>query len=140
HVGSIAPGDTSGFDVTVALDAAAVPGVTNFATVSAAGDVEPANDRDDDSAVVGGVVDVKLDKRHTGSFVDRQNGTWTMVVTNVGSATTTGATTVTDTLPAGATFGSASGTGWTFVQNGQEITGTYAGSIASGDSAAFDLT
>ena len=56
--------------------------------------------------------DLVLDKRHSGSFRAGQTGTYTLTVTNVGSGPTSGPITVTDTLPTGLTYASASGSGW----------------------------
>src|SRR5439155_1574132 len=103
HAGPIAAADSASFTLTVDVGAAAVPGVTNSAVVSLPGDLSAANDRDVDPTTVIGTPDVALDKRHTANFVHGQNGTWTLVVTNLGTAATAGATTVTDTLPTGVT-------------------------------------
>src|SRR5207249_1613653 len=116
------------------------PSVTNAAVVATTGDLSAANDRDVDPTTVIGTPDVAIDKRHTADFKHGQNGTWTLVVSNLGTAPTAGATTVTDTLPTGTTFVSANGGGWSFAQSGQIISGTHAGAIAAGDSASFTLT
>src|SRR5439155_247192 len=136
----IAAADSASFTLTVAAGAAAVPGVTNSAVVATAGDLSAANDRDVEPTAVNGVPDLALDKRHTADFVHGQNGTGTFVVANLGSAATTGATTVTDTLPAGVTFASASGAGWSFAQSGQVVTASHADSISAADSTSFTLT
>src|SRR5262249_48337079 len=101
YAGSILAADSSSFTLTVAAGAAAVPAVTNSAVVSLAGDLSATNDRDTDPTTVIGTPDATLDKRHTADFVHGQNGAWALVVTNLGTAATAGATTVTDTLPPG---------------------------------------
>lgn len=53
-----------------------------------------------------------LRKRHSGSFRTGQTGIYTLTTTNVGSGPTSGPITVTDILPTGFTYASASGTGW----------------------------
>src|SRR5439155_1696576 len=136
----IAAADSAKFTLTVSAGAAAVPGVTNSAVVATAGDLSAANDRDTDPTVVTGTPDVTMDKRHSADFKHGQNGVWTLVVTNLGSAATAGATTVTDTLPPGITYVSGAGAGWTFVQSGQIVTGSFAAPIAAADSAKFTLT
>ncbi len=68
-------------------------------------------------------------------------GQFTLAVANAGpDATggpdgTSGPTTIVDTLPAGLSYASAGGTGWTVSVNGQVVTLTYAGSIAAGTTA-----
>ncbi|MHB8156449.1 MAG: choice-of-anchor Q domain-containing protein, partial [Desulfocucumaceae bacterium] len=58
--------------------------------------------------------DLTLTKSHTGDFTQGQTGaTYTLTVTNSGTGPTSGAVTVTDTLPAGLTATAMSGTGWT---------------------------
>ncbi|MCQ4042769.1 DUF11 domain-containing protein [Streptantibioticus rubrisoli] len=56
-----------------------------------------------------------VQKSHTQPFQQGGNGQYSITVTNIGNAATTGdPVTVTDTLPSGLTLnGSASGTGWT---------------------------
>src|SRR5258705_307072 len=140
HAGAIANGDSASFTLTVDVGAGAVPGVTNTAHVATPGDLSAANDDDSDVTDVTGTPDVTLDKRHTVAFQHGQNGSWTLVVTNSGSAATSGATTVTDTLPSGVTFVSGSGGGWSVSESGGIVAATHAGAIANGDSASFTLT
>ncbi len=136
----IAPGDSSSFTLTVSASAPAVPSVTNSATVSGGGDTSASNNRDSDPTTVAGVTDLTLDKRHTANFAVGSNGTYTFVVTNVGSAASTGTITVRDTLPTGLAFVSGTGTGWTVGAAGQVVTATNPGPISAGDSASFTLT
>jgi uncharacterized repeat protein (TIGR01451 family) len=59
------------------------------------------------------VPDLLIAKSHTGSFTQGQVGaTYTLSVSNGGSASTSGTVTVTDTLPAGLTATGIAGTGW----------------------------
>src|SRR5439155_646699 len=128
------------FDVTVNVGKAAVPSVTNTATVSTAGDPYAANNSASDVTAVGGSLDLALAKRHTVNFVDGSDGTYTLVVTNVGTGPTTDVITVTDSLPAGLSFASGAGAGWSFAAAGGTVTATHNGPIAVGDSLVFDLT
>jgi uncharacterized repeat protein (TIGR01451 family) len=58
--------------------------------------------------------DLAVTKSHTGNFAQGQTGaTYSIGVTNVGTAATSGVVDVTDTLPAGLTATAMSGTGWT---------------------------
>jgi hypothetical protein len=57
--------------------------------------------------------DLTIAKTHTGNFTQGQTGaTYTITVTNNGSASASGAITVTDTLPSGLTATAISGIGW----------------------------
>ncbi|MEO8660788.1 MAG: Ig-like domain repeat protein [Bryobacteraceae bacterium] len=57
--------------------------------------------------------DLKITKTHTGSFVQGQTGaTYTIQVQNAGTAVTAGTVTVTESVPAGLTLVSQSGSGW----------------------------
>jgi uncharacterized repeat protein (TIGR01451 family) len=62
------------------------------------------------------VSDLTIAKSHTGNFTQGQVGaTYSLTITNSGSAVTSGVVTVVDTLPAGLTATAISGTGWTCV-------------------------
>src|SRR5437667_51626 len=138
--GSIAVGDSLVFTLTVNVAPAAVPSVTNTATVSTSGDPYPGNDTANDPTAVGGAPDLAMAKRHTAAFVDGATGTYTLVVTNVGTTPTSGPITVTDPLPAGLSFVSGTGAGWNFAAAGGTVTATNNGPIAAGDSLVFTLT
>ena len=60
------------------------------------------------------------------------DGTYSISVVNNGLNTNVSEVVVTDTLPAGVSFVSAAGTGWTVTQLGQVITMTYAGNVPVG--------
>jgi uncharacterized repeat protein (TIGR01451 family) len=89
-----------------------------------------------------GVADLSLSKVHNGSsFTAGGNGTYTLSVLNNGPSTATNTITVTDTLPAGLTYVSAAGTGWSCGAAGQTVTCTRPGPLASGATApAITLT
>ena len=72
--------------------------------------------------------DLTVAKAHVGaSFTQGQQGAqYTLSVTNGGADTTSGTVTVTDTLPAGLTFVSGTGTGWACSATGQAVTCTDA--------------
>lgn len=62
---------------------------------------------------VPGSSDVSITKSHLGNFTQGQTGaTYTLTVSNLGSAPTSGTVTVTDTLPSSLTATAISGTGW----------------------------
>ncbi len=62
-------------------------------------------------------------KTHTSNFSAGSNGVYTIRITNTGSLTTSTPTTVVDTLPAGFSYVSHSGTGWTLAATtGNQVT------------------
>lgn len=101
--------------LTVTVAANAPPTVTNTTTVSGGGQANTSNDVANDPTTIT-QPDLTIAKSHTGNFTQAQVGaTYSITVTNVGTAATSGVVTVTDTLPAGLTATAISGTGWTCV-------------------------
>jgi uncharacterized repeat protein (TIGR01451 family) len=131
---SIVPNGTSApIALTVLTGAAALPSVTNTATASGGGTSGTANASDTVSVVAAALA---LSKTHAGSFTVGQPGTFALVVSNAGNAATSGALTVTDTLPAGLTYASATGTGWTCsATNPQLVVCTSSAALAPGAAA-----
>ena len=88
------------------------------------------------------VVDLSLTKTHSGNFTVGSNATYTLTTSNsVGSQRTDFPITVTDTLPAGLTYVSAVGTGWSCGATGQTVTCTHQGPLNAGASLpAITLT
>ena len=124
-------GNASTLTLTVSVAAAAFPSVTNTATVADTGDSGMNDKSATDAPTTITAPDVTISKSHTGDFVVGSNGVYTIKVTNNGTGGTTGNITVTDTLPAGLTFVSSTGTGWACgagAQNAQVVTCTYSGS------------
>src|ERR1019366_8216331 len=78
-------------------------------------------------------------KSHAGNFTVGTNGVFTIAVSNSGNSPTTGSITVTDTLAAGLTFVSGTGTNWACAAVLQVVTCTNAGPIAAA-SAAGNIT
>lgn len=114
----------------ITLIVTAGPGVTsltNTATVSSSTtDGTPGNNASTTGAVtVVPAADLAITKSASpaGSVNAGQNVTYTLQVSNLGPSTAT-AVTVTDPLPAGATFVSASGTGWSCSQAAGTVTCT----------------
>ena len=99
--------------LTVSVQPGAPGFVTNAATVSGGGDVNPANNSDTDVTAIIAGADLTLTKTHTGNFTQGQTGaTYTVTVTNSGVGPTTAMVTVTDTFPLGLTPTAAVGAGW----------------------------
>ena len=80
-------------------------------------------------------VDLAIDKQQKGTFAAGETVTYTLDVTNNGPGAEVGPIKVTDTLPSGLEFVSASGTGWTCSQSSGVITCTRPGPLAKGAAA-----
>jgi uncharacterized repeat protein (TIGR01451 family) len=83
--------------------------------------------------------DLAITKTHTGDFEVGVQGTYTISVSNVGTADADGPISVTDTLPNGLDYSSATGTGWSCSANGQTVTCTNPGPIAPSTSSDITL-
>jgi uncharacterized repeat protein (TIGR01451 family)/fimbrial isopeptide formation D2 family protein len=87
------------------------------------------------SATSDPAVDLGVTLSHTGTFVSGGTGTYTITVSNAaGMEREDNTVTVTDTLPAGLTYNSSSGTGWTCSAAGQVVTCTHPPTINAGAS------
>jgi uncharacterized repeat protein (TIGR01451 family) len=80
--------------------------------------------------------DLSITKTHVGDFTVGVNGVYTLHVQSVGTGAVAGLITVTDVVPAGLNFVSATGTGWSCGVSGQTVTCTVtpAGGLAAGAS------
>ena len=74
--------------------------------------------------------DLTITNTHTGNLKQGDTGSYTITVTNSGTATTSGTVTVTDTLPSGLSAAGFSGMGWTFDLNA--LTATRSDTLAAG--------
>ncbi len=81
------------------------------------------------------VSDLSLSMTRGGSLQVGQTASYALTVKNNGPYTEAGPITVTDTLPAGMSYASSSGSGWTCAANGQVVTCTYRTAIAPNASA-----
>ncbi len=138
NLGILDPGGIATVTYDVVVDTAP-PGslVTNTArTRSAQGD-----DSSDSStfSVQSDRIDVALQKSHTDAFWVGQTAAYTLTVRNAGTLATSGPIVVTDTLPAGLTFVSAAGAGWSCNASGQTVTCSYSASLPVGATASFEL-
>ncbi|GGS18253.1 DUF11 domain-containing protein [Deinococcus knuensis] len=82
-------------------------------SVSDTSDSDPTTDGDQPARITVAGPDLSVTKTHTGTFSTGVPGTFTLRVSNAGPAPTTGTITLTDTLPAGMTAQSITGSGWT---------------------------
>ena len=82
------------------------------------------------------VSDLAITKTHSGTFNVGQNGIYTIAVQNNGPNIEPGNIVVTDTLPSGLSYISATGSGWNCSASGQTVTCTRAGNLGVGTSTA----
>lgn len=82
------------------------------------------------------VSDLSIAMTRGGSMAVGGKATYTLVVSNNGPYTEAGPITVTDTLPAGMSFVSASGVNWNCTSSGQVVTCTYKPSMGPNTTAA----
>lgn len=97
--------------VRVALDAPSV--IENTAIVSGGGDASPGNNSSTDTTSPAGLPDLTVTKTHTGLLTSGAFITYTVTISNIGKAPTTGTVLVTDPIPDGLIGVSGSGSGWT---------------------------
>lgn len=145
---NIAPGEsstpieiTSSGDIDVAGGEVGATSalITNTATVANTGDVIGTNNSDSDPTWILNTPDLRIGKSHVGNMRAGTEADYTITVANRGPQPTTTTTTVTDILPEGMTFVSATGTGWDCSPDGQEITCIEEDPIAA-DTSAGDIT
>jgi uncharacterized repeat protein (TIGR01451 family) len=110
--GILAPAGTTNFTITILPDADRTGNLVNTAVVAppqGVTDPNPDNNSSTDTNTVAPVADLSILKTDGSvTYVPGQNLTYTVTVTNNGPSTVTGAT-VSDVLPAGVTFVSATG-------------------------------
>ncbi len=82
------------------------------------------------------VSDLSISKTHSGNFNVGQNGVYTISVKNNGPNIEPGPITVSDTLPAGLSYVSASGSGWSCSATGQNVSCNRSGSLGVGASTS----
>ncbi len=107
--------------------------VTNSASATGGGDTATHAATDPTTITGACPPTLAISKSHSGSFARGQSGSYTLTVGNDGTGATDGTVvTVTDTLPAGLTATSLSGTGWTCTL--ATLTCTRSDVLASGGS------
>ncbi|MFE5095944.1 hypothetical protein ACFRCI_37775 [Streptomyces sp. NPDC056638] len=107
--------------------------VTNTASATGGGDTATHTATDPTTITGACPPTLAISKSHSGSFARGQSGSYTLTVGNDGTGATDGTVvTVTDTLPAGLTATSLSGTGWTCTL--ATLTCTRSDVLASGGS------
>ncbi|MBI1741721.1 DUF11 domain-containing protein [Candidatus Acetothermia bacterium] len=127
--------------ITIIVTAPANGGtITDTATVSSSTtDLNPSNNTDTEDTTVTSIADLAINKSDNPDPVNAgATLTYTLQVTNNGPSTATSVT-VTDTLPAGVTFVSASGAGWNCGQAAGVVTCTMA-SLPVGAASPITIT
>ena len=141
--GALAAGDVATVDVEVQIPSSATGDVVNTAAAtSGTTDPNPANNTDDDTSTLSGEADLGIVKSHTGTPIAGNNLVFTLAVHNAGPSDTPGSLQVSDALPPGMSFVSASGNGWTCASTvGDVVTCDHAAGLVSGaDAAPITLT
>lgn len=137
----ITSGDDATVTLTVAAESSATGNIANTAVVETPTDVNDPDTSNNSSTATNTVVqsaDLSITKTHTGNFKAGSNGTFTITATNNGPSDAATAT-VTDTLPTGLTYVSATSTGTTCSNAGQTVTCEVGPSMADGDAVVIDL-
>ena len=127
---------------TYNVSALLVPGATSATTTYSAGGDRVFLTAQIVSVTSDPEVNLSITKTHSGNFVVGSNGTYTITVSNAaGVEPEDNSVTVTDTLPAGLTYVSGTGTGWSCSNAAQIVTCTHPASLAAGASfPALTLT
>ena len=116
HLGTLPAGGSATIQIDVKLGPA-VPASTNFNNTASVSSSTPDPDLGNNTSTAADPVvsaaDISLTKTAPASFTAGANGTYTFRVSNAGPAVADGPLTITDHLPTGLAFVSASGTGWT---------------------------
>ncbi len=89
--------------------------------------------------ITNAVPNLTIGKSGSATATQGTNFSYTLVVTNTGTAATSGVVTVADTLPAGLSFVSGSGSGFTCSAAGQVVTCTSSTAIAINGTATITL-
>ena len=122
------------FNLVVSINLTGVTTLANTATVSSLSfDLDTTNNSDTARTNVTGLADLTVSKSHAGNFFQGQLGAiYNVVVTNAGNISTSGTSTLVDTLPAGLTATAIAGAGWTCTL--ATLTCTSAAVVAAGAS------
>ncbi|MGH8264754.1 MAG: DUF11 domain-containing protein, partial [Steroidobacteraceae bacterium] len=123
--------DIDTYDISTLL----VPGATSATTSYSAGQDRVFLTAQVVSVTSDPEVNLSISKTHAGVFVVGTNGAYTITASNAaGVEPEDNTVTVTDTLPAGLSFVSGTGTGWNCSNVAQVVTCTHAASLAAGSS------
>ena len=126
--------------ITVVVDAPAqAASLTNNASVSSTTpDPVPGNNAANATTTVTASADLSVRKTAPGSVVAGASLSYTLLVTNAGPSDAANVS-VTDTLPAGVTFGTATGGGWSCSHAGNASVTCTRGTLAAGASSTVTV-
>lgn len=136
HPGPLAAGSSLPV-ITVNVTYTQTGSLTDVATVQpATGETNLSNNTGQVTTLVPVAPDLALTKAGPATGTVGGSGSYTITVSNAATAATVtdNTITVTDALPTGEAYASASGTGWTITRSGSTITATHPGPLAAGDS------
>lgn len=141
NTAAINAGDTSVITLTVLVDSVAKGSAPNTAEVSSTTpDSDLSDNTSTDTPTIISDADLGIVKAHVGSaFTAGQQEQYTFTVTNVGPSADAPSYTITDTLPAGVTFVSATGDA-SCSASGQDITCTGGGIAANAAAQVTTVT
>jgi uncharacterized repeat protein (TIGR01451 family)/fimbrial isopeptide formation D2 family protein len=114
--------------------------IRNQAFVNGAGQTGPLPSHPTNVVVTPLGADLSITKSHAGSFAAGKSVVYTIVITNGGPNPTVGPVTVTDDLPTGLSYLSASGSGWSCAAAGQTVTCTRATILQVNESSSIALS
>ncbi|HJP96523.1 MAG TPA: hypothetical protein VJ843_04075 [Candidatus Saccharimonadales bacterium] len=142
--GAITSGNQATITLTVSVEPSATGNLDNTATVAAPTGVNDPDTSNNSSTATNTVVasaDLSISKTHTGNFKAGNNGVFTITATNNGPSDASTAT-ITDTLPAGLTYVSATSTDTDVVcsDSGQTVTCTTGPTMANAATVPITLT
>lgn len=138
YAGSLVAGASSSFTLVVDLATGFLGPASNTTTVTASTpDPVPDNNSDVDDSSVSQVANLSIVTSHTGAAVAGAPLTVTVAVRNAGPSDVSGPITVLDALPAGLSFSSANGAGWScgYTAGGRLVSCVLAAGLATGASA-----
>jgi uncharacterized repeat protein (TIGR01451 family) len=141
---TLAASGTATYTVTGTVNVAS-GSIANTASVSLdatwLAESNAANNTATDTDTVVSAADLSITKVAATTFAVDNNASYTLTVRNNGPQSATGTITVTDTLPAGLSYVSATGTGWTCANSSGTVTCTMPGPLANATNApAITLT
>lgn len=139
--GPVPPSTTSPpITLTVSVGPRAFPQAENVVVVkTTTPEMSTDDNRATDLVIVPPLVDLAIDKSHTGSFTVGQQGTYTVTVVNDGPTPDPGPQTITDTLPTGLSYVSAAGEGWACSAAAATVTCVRAAALGVGASSTVAL-
>ena len=129
------PSGTAAYTVTGTVNVAS-GSIVNTATISLdatwLAESNTSNNTATDTDTVVAAADLSITKIASSSFAVGNSATYSLTARNNGPQSATGTITVSDTLPAGLTYVSATGTGWACSSAGAVVTCTRSGPLTSG--------